>query len=54
MPLALLGFDFADALHLAASEGAAALFTFDERLIRKGGGCPSFLRMDKVSVRSNS
>jgi predicted nucleic-acid-binding protein len=30
------GFDFADALHLAASEGAAALYTFDERFIRKG------------------
>lgn len=30
------GFDFADALHLAASEGAEAISTFDERLIRKG------------------
>ncbi|MBE0504252.1 MAG: type II toxin-antitoxin system VapC family toxin [Desulfuromonadales bacterium] len=31
------GFDFADALHLAASEGTEALYTFDERFIRKGG-----------------
>ena len=30
------GFDFADALHLAASEGTEALYTFDERFIRKG------------------
>ncbi|PKN13612.1 MAG: VapC toxin family PIN domain ribonuclease [Deltaproteobacteria bacterium HGW-Deltaproteobacteria-4] len=31
------GFDFADALHLAASEGAEGLYSFDERFIRKGG-----------------
>lgn len=30
------GFDFADALYLAASEGAEALYTFDERFVRKG------------------
>lgn len=30
------GFDFADALHLAASEGAEALYTFDGRFVRKG------------------
>ena len=30
------GFDFADGLHLAASEGVEALYTFDERFIRKG------------------
>lgn len=30
------GFDFADALHLAASDGTKALHTFDERFIRKG------------------
>ena len=32
------GFDFADALHLAASEGAEGLYTFDERFIREGRG----------------
>lgn len=30
------GFDFADALHLASSDGTEALYTFDERFIRKG------------------
>jgi predicted nucleic-acid-binding protein len=30
------GFDFADALHLASSDTTAALYTFDERFIRKG------------------
>ena len=30
------GFDFADSLHLAASEGTEALYTFDEQFIRKG------------------
>lgn len=30
------GFDFADALHLAASEATEALYTFDEQFIRKG------------------
>lgn len=30
------GFDFVDALHLAANEGTVALYTFDERFIRKG------------------
>ncbi len=29
------GLDFADALHLAASEGAETLYTFDERFVRK-------------------
>lgn len=31
------GYDFADALHLAASEGAAVFYTFDEGFIRRGG-----------------
>ena len=44
-----LGFDFADALHLAASEGRRRSIPLMKRFIRKGGGCPSFLRMDKVS-----
>lgn len=30
------GFDFADALHLTASEGTEALYTFDTSFIRKG------------------
>ncbi|NVN93276.1 MAG: type II toxin-antitoxin system VapC family toxin [Desulfuromonadales bacterium] len=30
------GFDFADALHLASSDTTEAIFTFDERFIRKG------------------
>ena len=30
------GFDFADALHLAASEGAQALYTFDKGFALKG------------------
>jgi predicted nucleic-acid-binding protein len=30
------GFDFADALHLASSDTTEALYTFDERFIRKG------------------
>lgn len=30
------GFDFADALHLASSDSAEALYTFDERFVRRG------------------
>lgn len=30
------GFDFADGLHLASGESTEALYTFDERFIRKG------------------
>ena len=30
------GYDFADALHLAASEGAQALYTFDKNFVLKG------------------
>ncbi|MBW2690423.1 MAG: type II toxin-antitoxin system VapC family toxin [Deltaproteobacteria bacterium] len=30
------GFDFADALHLASSDATEAIYTFDERFIRKG------------------
>ena len=30
------GFDFADALHLAASEGSQALYTFDKSFVLKG------------------
>lgn len=30
------GFDFADALHLAVSEGAQALYTFDKNFVIKG------------------
>jgi predicted nucleic-acid-binding protein len=30
------GFDFADALHLASSDATEAVYTFDERFIRKG------------------
>lgn len=32
------GLDFADAMHLAASEGAGAFLTFDKTLIRRGRG----------------
>jgi predicted nucleic acid-binding protein len=36
------GLDFADALHLASSHGAAAFYTFDRRLLRavKGASVP--------------
>jgi len=30
------GFDFADALHLASSDTTQAVFTFDEKFVRKG------------------
>jgi predicted nucleic-acid-binding protein len=30
------GYDFADALHLACSDTARAVYTFDEKFIRKG------------------
>ena len=30
------GFDFVDAFHLASSDATEALYTFDERFIRKG------------------
>jgi predicted nucleic-acid-binding protein len=30
------GFDFADALHLASSDTTEAIYTFDERFVRKG------------------
>jgi predicted nucleic-acid-binding protein len=30
------GFDFADALHLASSDTTQAIYTFDERFVRKG------------------
>lgn len=30
------GFDFADALHLACSDSAQTVYTFDEQFIRKG------------------
>ena len=30
------GYDFADALHLACSDTAQALYTFDEQFVRKG------------------
>ena len=30
------GYDFADALHLASSDSTEAIYTFDERFIRKG------------------
>lgn len=32
------GFDFADALHLASGDATEALYTFDERFVRKGRG----------------
>lgn len=31
-----VGYDFADALHLASSDTAEAVYTFDEQFIRKG------------------
>lgn len=30
------GFDFADALHLASSDTTGAIYTFDEKFVRKG------------------
>lgn len=30
------GYDFADALHLACSDSAQAVYTFDEQFVRKG------------------
>ena len=30
------GFDFADALHLASSDTTEAIYTFDERFVRRG------------------
>jgi predicted nucleic-acid-binding protein len=30
------GYDFADALHLASSDTAQAVYTFDEKFVRKG------------------
>lgn len=30
------GYDFADALHLASSDTARAVYTFDEKFVRKG------------------
>lgn len=31
-----VGFDFADALHLASSDTTQAVYTFDEKFVRKG------------------
>jgi predicted nucleic-acid-binding protein len=30
------GYDFADAIHLASSDATKAVYTFDERFVRKG------------------
>jgi predicted nucleic-acid-binding protein len=39
------GFDFADALHLASSDTAQAVYTFDEKYVRKGKNAVPRVRM---------
>jgi len=39
------GFDFADAMHLASSDATKAIYTFDERFVRKGNNAAPPVKM---------